>query len=314
VIEPVPVMEPIRPAPMPFLLLLDEAMRRLRPHLRALFPSVALPVAVLATALQVIQIVGLRGILGQGEPIASRTLLWTPEVLLIALVLIAVSSIAYVAGQVAALDALTGRPIDMGRSWRFALGPPVWWTLFLSGIAIFVSLLFCVVPVLYVAPLLSFAVPAMVEERVFGFAALSRSAELARFNPGRRLTDSPILKVLVLMLVTTLIGYLASLLVTLPFQLPMFIDIFRNLLSGEKDVQAAMSRWLWLQVPAVFLGSLVRTAVYLYTAFGIGLLFFDVRGRKEGGDLRAEVDALFPAQLPASPPAPPAPPAMEPPL
>jgi hypothetical protein len=300
-----PAVEPVRPGPMPFLSLLDEAIRRLRPHLRAIFPSVAVPVAVLATVLQVVQILGLRGILGQEGALANPTLLWTPEVLLIALVLVAVSSVAYVAGQVAALDALTGRPIDMGRSWRFALRMPVWWTLLLSGAAICASLLLCVVPVLYVAPLVSFAVPAMVEEGVFGFAALSRSAELANFNPGRRLTGSPILKILALMLVTTVISYLAGLVVTLPFQVPMFIDIFRNLLSGDRDVQSALSRWLWLQVPAVFLGSLVRTAVYLYTAFGIGMLYFDVRGRREGGDLRAEIDALFPGPLPGPPPPPP---------
>ncbi len=303
-----PGTAPVRPAPMPFLPMLDEAIRRLRPHLRAIFPSVALPVAILTTLLQVFQILTLRGILGKGEAISSWTLLWTPAALLIGLVLVSVSAVAYVAGQVAALDALMGRPIEMGRSWRFALRLPVWWTLLLSGLAIFVSLLFCLVPVLYVAPLLSFAVPAMVEEGVFGFAALSRSADLARFNPSLRLTDSPIVKILVLMVVTTLISYLASLLVTLPFQLPMFIDLFRNVMSGDRDVQAAMSRWLWLQLPAVFLSSLVRTAVYLYTAFGIGMLFFDVRGRREGSDLRAEIDTLFPGPPPPPPPSPQSPP------
>ena len=49
-------------------------------------------------------------------------------------------------------------------------------------------------------------------------------------------------------------------------------------------------------MPAQFLSSLVRTAVYLYIGFGIALLFFDVRGRREGSDLRAEIDAVFPGR------------------
>ena len=68
-----------------------------------------------------------------------------------------------------------------------------------------------------------------------------------------------------------------------------------------------MSRWLWLQVPGNFLAALVRMAVYLYTAFGIGMLFFDVRGRKEGADLRSQIDAVFPGpppELPLSSPPP----------
>ncbi len=294
--------EPFRPAPMPFLMLLDEAMRRLRAHLRAIFPSVALPIAILTTLLQVVQIISLRGLLNGGAPSSSFPLFWTPWVLVGALILGAISAVAYTAGQVAALDALSGRPVDMGRAWRFAAQPAVWGTLFLSALFLFLSLLACVVPVLYVAPLLSFAVPAMVEEGVFGMAALSRSAELTRYNPSRQLTDSPIVKILVLMLVSTLISYLAGLLVALPFQLPMFIDIFRHALSGDQDVQSAMSRWLWLQVPAVFLSSLVRMAVYLYTAFGIGMLFFDVRGRREGSDLRSQIDSVF-----GGPPPPPLP-------
>jgi hypothetical protein len=300
--------EPFRPAPMPFLVLLDEAMRRVRSHLRAIFPAVAVPVAVLATLVQAVQILNLRGVLTREGGVGSVSLLWTPWVLLGSLLLLIVSALAYLAGQVAALDALNGRPIDMGRAWNFASRLPVWGTLLLSGLATLASLVLCVVPVFYVAPLLSFTLPVMVEEGVFGVAALSRSAELARFNPSRRLTESPIVKILVLMLVTSLIGWLAGLLVALPFQAPMFIDIFRHAMSGDQDVQSAMSRWIWLQVPGGFLSILVRMAVYLYTAFGLGMLFLDVRGRKEGSDLRSQIDAVFggppppPLPLSSSPP------------
>ena len=59
-----------------------------------------------------------------------------------------------------------------------------------------------------------------------------------------------------------------------------------------------MPTWLWLQVPGQFLNALATTAVQLYVCFGIALLFFDARGRKEGSDLRSEIDSMFPGSTP----------------
>ncbi|HEV7503465.1 MAG TPA: hypothetical protein VGS07_00965 [Thermoanaerobaculia bacterium] len=289
-----------RPGPLPILPLLDEGLRLTRVHLRAIFPGVAVPVAVVATLAGVVQAVDVKSLFKSGTP--SPTLFWTPQILLAAVFLGLLSAVAYVAGQVAALDALAGRPVDMRRAWRFAARPSVWGTLLLSFLAILVSFLFCVLPVFFVAPLLAFAVPVMAEEERFGLGALSRSAELALFNPSRRLMEHPIVKVLLLMVVTTLISYLAGLVVALPFQLPMFIDLFRKALAGNQDITSVMARWIWLQIPAQFLSSLARTAIYIYTAFGMGLLYADVRGRKEGIDLRPEIDALFPAPAPSEEP------------
>jgi hypothetical protein len=288
-----------RPGPMPVLLLLDEGLRLTRAHLRAIFPAVALPVAVAATLAGVVQAIDLQSLFKGGTP--SPLMFWTPQILLVAGLLGILSAVAYVAGQVAALDALAGRPVDMSRAWRFAVRPFVWGTLLLSFLAILIAFLFCVLPVFFVAPLLAFAVPVMVEEGRFGSGALSRSAELALFNPTRRLTEHPIVKVLLLMVVSTLISYLAGLLVALPFQLPMFIDLFRKALAGNQDITSVMARWIWLQIPAQFLSSLARTAIYIYTAFGMALLYADVRGRKEGIDLRPEIEALFPAPPPLAP-------------
>jgi len=291
---------PFRPAPMPFVVLLDEPVRYVRGHFRAIFPAVAVPVAVLSTVAAVAQAVDIRSSVASGSTPAA---FWSPGVLLIALVLAFVALFAYVAGQMAALDVLAGRPVDMKRAWRFALRPRVWGTLLLVIFAMIGSFFACFLPLFYVAPLLAFTLPVMVEENAFGFPALVRSAALARYNPGGRWFESPIVKVLLLMLVGTLITYLAGLLVALPFQLPMFVDFWRDALSGKEDLQGTMARWIWLQVPAQFLSALVRTAIYLYTAFGMGLLFNDVRGRKEGVDLRSEIDLLFPA-LPAGAPLP----------
>ncbi|HSS50351.1 MAG TPA: hypothetical protein VLX28_15545 [Thermoanaerobaculia bacterium] len=288
-----------RPGPLPILLLLDEGLRLTRANLRAIFPAVGLPVAIIATLAGTVQAVDLQSTFKGRAP--SPFMFWTPQVLLAAGLLVLLSVMAYVAGQVAAMDALAGRPMDMGRAWRFAVRPSVWGTLLLSFLAILVSFLFCVLPVFFVAPLLALAVPVMAEEERFGTGALSRSAELALFNPSRRLMEHPIVKVLLLMVVSTLISYMAGLLVALPFQLPMFIDLFRKTLAGNQDITSVMARWIWLQVPAQFLSSLVSTAIYIYTAFGMALIYADVRGRKEGIDLRPEIDALFPAPAPSAP-------------
>ena len=183
-----------------------------------------------------------------------------------------------------------------------AVRPAVWGTCLLSGFFIILSFLLCILPVFYVAPLLSFVVPAMVEEDRFGWNSLTRSAELARFNPAGGLQEHPIVKLLLLMLVTTLLSYVAGLVVALPFQIPMFIDLFRKAMSGQEDVTGVMARWVWLQIPAQFLSALARMAIYIYSAFGTALLYSDVRGRKEGIDLRPEIDALFPSSTAPSAP------------
>jgi hypothetical protein len=288
---------------MPVTLLLDEALRQTRAHFRAIFPAVGVPVALVTTVFAVFQAFSIQGLMAGGDLVR----MWSPQIILSAFGLGIFAALAYVAGQVAALDALAGRPVDMKRAWAFAVRPKVWGTCLLSGLIIILSFVLCILPVFYVAPLLSFVVPAMVEEGRFGWASLSRSAELARFNPSRQIGESPIVKLLLLMLVTTLLSYVAGLVVALPFQLPMFIDLFRKTMSGQEDVTGVMARWVWLQIPAQLLSALARMAIYIYSAFGTALLYSDVRGRMEGSDLRPEIDALFPASAAPPVPAPPVP-------
>ena len=140
----------------------------------------------------------------------------------------------------------------------------------------------------------------MVDEGRFGIEAFRRSAALANYDPGQGFFERPILKVFLFLFIGVVISYLLGLLIALPFQIPMYIDIFRQAASGQ-DTVPDMTRWIWLQVPAQFLNVLVSTAVYVYMAFGIALLFYDTRGRKEGVDLRSEIDEVFggpPPELP----------------
>lgn len=290
------------PGPMPFRLLLDEAMRMTRRHFRAIYPSVAIPLAILVTATSAVQAVFFSRITGGYDPLRSPFL--TPQILILSLLVTVVLVLGYSAMQVAALDATAGRPVDMGRAWRFVVQGRVLGTLILWCAASFLSLLCCLLPAVYVIPLLSYVPPVMVEEGRFGFAAFSRSAELTQYNPSRQFTQYPLVKVFVLLFVGLILSYVVQLLVSLPFQIPMYVDMFRGAATGE-DMLQRMPRWMWLQVPAQFLSALTGVAVYLYVCFGIALLFNDTRGRKEGTDLRTEIDSMFPGPVPPVPPVPP---------
>jgi hypothetical protein len=293
------------PGPLPFRLLLDEALRQARRHFRAVYPAVAVPVAVLSSGVAAFQAVWFsRLTAGLGtQPGAFLS----PGYFAVLLAQIALFFIAGTALQVGALDAIAGRPVDMGRAWRFSLRGKVLGTLLLSGLLGIAAVFACCLPAFVVVPLLSLVSAVMVEEGRFGASALSRSAELAWHSPPGRWQEKPLLKVLLLLFVGVLLSYLVGILVSLPFQIPMYVDIFRHAVAGE-DTLRRMSSWIWLQVPAQFLNALASQAVAVYTSFGLALLFHDARGRKEGTDLRREIDSMF------APPPPPLPLSGEPPL
>lgn len=289
-------MTELSPGPLPFRVLLDEPLRQARRHFRAIYPAVAIPVTILATAVATAQAVWFSRL---KEDLGSlQTPFLNPAYLGLILVYSALLMVAYNTMQMAAIDAVAGRPVDLRRAWRFTVQGRVLGTLTLWYLLTLASLFCCCVPALVVVPLLSFIPPAMADEGRFGFQALSRSAQLTWYFPRDRWWESPLIKVLLLLLVGVLLVYLVGLLVSLPFQLPMYIGMFRKAASGE-DIVQGLSSWVWLQVPAQFLSSLVSTAVYLYVCFGIALLFYDTRGRREGSDLRAEIESAFPVEGPS---------------
>jgi hypothetical protein len=279
------------PGPMPFRFLLDEAVWQARRHFRAIYPGVAIPVTILATTVATLQALWfsrLQENLGTlGTPFLN------PAYLGLILVYSTLLMIAYNTLQVAAFDAAAGRPVDVRRAWLFTLRGRVLGTLILWYAATLISMFCCCLPALAVVPLLVFVPAVMVDEGRFGFQAFARSARLTGYFPRGKWWESPLVKALLLLFVGVLLVYLMSLLVSLPFQVPMYIGMFRKAAAGE-DIVQGVSSWVWLQVPAQFLSSLVSTAVYLYVCFGVALLFHDTRGRREGSDLRAEIEALFP--------------------
>ena len=298
-----PILPPPLPTgPMPFSRLLDEAMRLMRRNFRAIYPAVAIPLALISGATGVLQALWFQRLVD--EIGADEPPMFSVETIVMAVIGGFVLAVGMVALQKAAMDVTAGHPVDMKESWKFAIQLPVLGTVILQGLAIIGSALACVLPVLYVAPLLSLVGPVMVAERIFGPKAMSRSAELTRYNPHNRFSETPLVKALGLMVVTVAISYAVAMVVTLPFQIPMYIDIFRQAAAGEEPAMGTMAKWIWLQIPGQILQMLASVAVYTYAAFGYALLFFDARNRKEGSDLAAEINTVFGPGTPAGEPAP----------
>ncbi len=285
-----------RPGPMPFRLLIDEAMRQARRHFRVLYLPVAIPVAVLATLVTVAQALWFPSVM-RGD---ASSLGMLPGIYLLIFIYIGIILVAYMALQVGVSDILNGRAVDMKRAWAFAIRGRILGTLILGYMAFIASFLCCCLPGLYVGPLVSLIPPIMVDEGRSGTDAFRRSAELANYDPGLGFFERPVVKVLLFLFIGVLISQVLALLVALPFQIPMYIDVFRQAASGA-DTVPNMERWVWLQVPARFLSAMVTMAIYVYMAFGIALLFYDTRGRKEGVDLRSEIDEVFGAPPPELP-------------
>ena len=309
-----PVDLPLGPplAPVPFTLLLDEAMRWTRRYLRAIFPTIAVPVLVLAAGLVAVQLFwmtpeGTRG---------TDLLHWLARLysgLAVSLPFSLLLDVLYAAMTVAAVDAVAGRAVDIRRALRFVVRPRVLGTLLLVFVLDMAALLLCGLAALYVWPLLGLTVPVMADEGVTGAAALRRSIQLARHNPRRRFLTNPMVKILALMVVVPVISLLATAVLQLPLMVVQVLVVLRKAASGE-DLPGWYSSFLWLQVPLRCVASLIASAVYLYSSFATVLLFFDLRVRRDGDDLQRAIAGMTGAgPPPSSPPPSPLPPIGSPP-
>lgn len=288
--------------PVPFPVLLDDAVRWTRRYARGIFLPVAIPAAVLAGLVAAAQIAWQPPqAMAAADP--WQYLVRIYGMLAALLPYMFVISVLYAAMTVAAVDAVAGRAVDVRRALWFVVRPRVLVTqlevFFLEGVA----LLCCLVPALYVWPLVLLTVPAMADEGVTGFAAIGRSAELARHNPGRRLRTSPLVKILALLAVVPVISLLATSVLQLPLMVVQMVMVMRRVASGE-DFPGWFSSFLWLQLPVRCLASLIISMVYLYSSFATALLFFDLRARREGDDLRRAIAGMTGARPEPPPPSP----------
>ncbi len=287
-------MEPGISEPKPFRILVDEAMALARRHVRPIYPSVAIPVSLVSVVLSIAQTIWMKGFFkGGGQPDLSMFFSGCVGFLVAFLVAVIINTLANTAMVAACVDAVDGKGVDMGRSWRFVLRPQVLGTLVMVWIAVAVGLILLIVPGVYLMLVLSLTAVVMASEGRFGYAALARSAELVRYNPQRRFLANPKTKIGALFLIAWLISMVVGFLIHLPFSIVQNILLARRVASGMPlDPEALTSTMLWFQVPSAFLSSLVSMAVALYTSFGLALLYFDIRRRKEGVDLEAAIARL----------------------
>jgi hypothetical protein len=291
--------------PLPFTVLLDEAMRWTRRWLRTIYPPYAVPVAAITAGHAALQAVWLRPDVPSAAADPVQAIARSCSVALMALPIMLALMVLYWAAAAAAVDAVAGREVSFLRSLRFVLRPGVLGAQLLVLLCVVAAAAACLVPVLYVAPLLGLTLQAMASEGITGAAALRRSAELARHNPRGRWLTSPIVKILALTVVVAVISYLVALVVQLPVVIAQGVAAFRKIAAGE-DARAWQVSYLWLQVPLSCLAALVNSAVSIYSGFAHALLFFDLRARREGDDLRhAIADMTAPAGPQPPAPAPP---------
>jgi hypothetical protein len=279
--------------PLPLRVLIDEAIHELRRHFSSLYPGIAIPYALALVPLTFFYFRSMGQItkIGAQPALADAIKIFVNAGVVFA-GMMAVHLLAYTATLEASLDAVSGRPVRIWKSWLFGVRPRVLGTFLLVMICWLFASLFCIVPGIYVSLLLSFAAPVMVEERRFGPAAMKRSARLLRFESRLGFGDNPIVKVFLLMLVAYLLSMAVSMLLQVPLAVAQQILVMRKATEGQVDPSELMETMAWFQVPAAGLGALATVALYLYMNLGMALLFFDVRRRREGRDLEEALDVL----------------------
>lgn len=289
--------------PLPFRVLLDEAMKLTRRHFGKLYLPVAIPLAIFTGLMTIVQVTTLSDFMGGGMGPRSATMaLRGCSVFLVTMSFWMIArGLASGVLTAAALDGADNRPIDMKSNWGFLLQPSTLGTLLLAFLAVLVGLCFLLIPGIYIGLRLALVLPVMASEGLRGTSALSRSWNLVRYNPHKRFLANTVTKIFLLYVVAGLIGYAISFVVQLPFTAVQGVRMARVLSSGQ-TAPPTFAPDFWLQIPSAVLTSLVSTAVAVYTSFGIVLLYFDCVRRKEGGDLASAIDARFGAPDPAPPP------------
>ncbi len=269
--------------------LLDRPLRLARTHLRRLYLPFALPLALVAGLHPLVQYWLTPATLGRLE---NRLLAQMMVLYGLTLVVLTLYGLAFIVMVVAASDILSGGTGAPSRAWQRALDPRLLLTTVLAWVAFIAGLIFCILPGIYVWLILSATVPVMATERRFGLAALRRSIDLMSHNPRRRVSLDPRARAFLLRVVSSLLGYALTLVVQLPFTIALIIIMLGSTFTGRLDPQVT-EKLVWLQVPMNMLGMLAQTLAFLYMAFGIALLYFDVRRRKEGDDLTSAADSLL---------------------
>ena len=308
---PSPAPRPPLTEPTAFRRLIDEAATLSRQHFRALFVPIALPIVAIQVLYATVQVASMRQMgdfmTAMIEGDFSELLPVFGISFLAAIVMGALFALAITAALSGTANAVAGRPVNFASHWGHALKPRVLGTTLVLGFLVGLGYTCCILPGLFLATLWGFAISASVEDDLHGLAAMERSYQLTGHNPQGKWTTSPRFKIFILLFVGWLLSTAISLMVQMPLQIVQQIMATRQAVGSPEEVFA--SDWWWLMVPNAALGALGSSLVLLYLGFGIALLYWDVRRRREGSDLETELQALdVPRHSLAVPPLPPVPP------
>ena len=206
-------------------------------------------------------------------------------VLVVRLLEVLASILAWAACFKAVADGYLGREASVGTSLRFGLPkiPRLFGLSIVAGVLIVIGLILIIIPGLVLMTFLSLAVPALLFERIGVFGSIGRSFELVS---GR------FWSILLLMIVTIL----ALLVVSFVFGL-LLGGIGVAVSEDSEAVGAAVT----------FVAAVIATAITtpIFAAI-ISVLYFDQRVRKEGFDLQLLAEGVGEqGSYPTAPQAPP---------
>lgn len=285
---------------LPFPLLVDEAWRVTRRGFRALFPPLALGLAPVALVMNLASgYWSVEAVEAGSDPFASCGVLLLVFAVLIAGV--AAMWVLYGVLFVAVVRLAAGQGLDWGAATRTFLHPRVWGTDLVAWLLVGLGFLACIVPGILLMAIWGLRIPVMVFEGRYGGRALSRSWELLGGAPGSPWTRHPLLKMLLIVVLGTVLGYAVAVAIQLPPSLLTQLLMFREVAAGvAADPGSLMRSVLWLTVPVGVVASLAQLALRIYLDFVVALFYFDQWRRREGGDLDAALDRLAAAVSPGA--------------
>lgn len=275
-----------------FAEILDQSINLLRRNLRSYYLPYALAVAVFMAVQSAVQLGWMQSVFGldPADPDAMAAAFLSGGFgCMIALGWI-VMMLIYSALGVASVHLVAERP-HRG-AYRFVFKAKTLGTLALTGVAMGAALMCCFVPAIYVWPAVALVVPVMVEEQRFGTKAMSESHDLARYNPQGKFTDTAMVRILGVYLVSMLITWGLSFAISLPAMIVQQLAVFRQMAESAEGEMPLVLPAMWLQVPTQFLGGLVQTAGTAFASIAMAIIYFDVHRRRDALDLEQAIDEL----------------------
>ena len=277
---------------LPFPELADRVVRpTLRCYLRMAWP-IALPLVILSVFMFRIQGTWLKAMEtgnfeeGFGAGLAA--------VLVTAFFALIWSMLCLWAISIAAVELLAGRPVSFWRALRQVFVPRVFATLMISLAINFLAMMFCFVPVLLTLPLLYVLVPVMVEEKIYGIAAIKRSVELVRFNATGRWADSGFIQASGLLFIGWAISTAIGMVVQMPFTIYQQWRIWNETLSGRTaDIIQITQDMGAIQIPVQMVNVFAQLLGWFYWAISAVALYQEIRRRREGRDLEAAIPQIL---------------------